>query len=235
MPPAPGRFLAVRPDWLALRNEEVIEPDLPIIDAHHHLWDRPGWRYLLDEFLEDAGSGHRIVATVYVQCLSMYRRDGAQALRVVGETEFTNGIAAMSASGVCGNTRVCDGIVAFADLRLTDDLERVLDAHAAVGGKRFKGIRQICAWDSNPEAVNPENGAVAGMLSDARFRRGFAALASRGLCFDAFIFHTQLPELLDLARAFPQTLIVLNHLGTPLGIAGYEKQRTQVLKSGPPT
>ena len=227
---ASGKFLRVRQDWLDLLVEDVIEPELPIIDAHHHLWDRPGWHYLLDDLLADIHSGHRIVATVFVQCLAMYRQADQSPLRVVGETEFANGIAAMAASGQYGATRICDGIVAYADLRLGDDVGRVLDAHAARGGSRFKGIRQIAAWDTNPLAVNPETLASEGMLSDARFRQGFAALAPRSLSFDAWVFHTQLPELVALARAFPETAIVLNHLGTPLGIAGYERQRDATRK-----
>lgn len=222
--------LRVRADWLALLCEEVLEPELPIIDAHHHLWDRPAWRYLLDEFLADINSGHRIAATVYVQCFAMHRKDGLEALRPVGETEFANGIAAMSASGNYGETRICDGIVAYADLRLVDEIEHVLDAHAAHGSSRFKGVRQISAWDKNPEAVNPDNLASEGMLSDPRFRAGFASLAPRGLSFDAFLFHTQLKELIDLARVFPSTRIVLNHMGTPLGIAGYQNQRAKVFR-----
>jgi L-fuconolactonase len=222
--------LRVRADWLALHSEEVLEPELPIIDAHHHLWDRPAWRYLLDEFLADINSGHRIAATVYVQCFAMHRKDGLEALRPVGETEFANGIAAMSASGNYGETRICDGIVAYADLRLVDEIEHVLDAHAAHGSSRFKGVRQISAWDKNPEAVNPDNLASEGMLSDPRFRAGFASLAPRGLSFDAFLFHTQLKELIDLARVFPSTRIVLNHMGTPLGIAGYQNQRAKVFR-----
>ena len=222
--------LRVRADWLALHSEEVLDPELPIVDAHHHLWDRPAWRYLLDEFLADINSGHRIAATVYVQCFAMHRKDGLEALRPVGETEFANGIAAMSASGNYGETRICDGIVAYADLRLVDEVEHALDAHAAHGSSRFKGVRQISAWDKNPEAVNPDNLASEGMLLDPRFRAGFASLAPRGLSFDAFLFHTQLKELIDLARVFPSTRIVLNHMGTPLGIAGYQNHRANVFK-----
>ena len=220
----------VRDEWLALLYEDVLEPELPIIDAHHHLWNRPGWRYLLEELLTDINSGHNIVSTVYVQCHSMYRKDGPSAMRVVGETEFANGMAAMSASGIYGDTRICDGIVSYADLRLVDDIEHVLEAHAAHGGSRFKGVRQISAWDRNPDVVNPDNLTSPAMLSDQRFRTGFGVLALHGLSFDAFIFHTQLKELIDLARAFPSTSIVLNHMGTPLGIAGYENHRAEVFR-----
>ena len=118
-PHAPVNYLAVRPDWLARRSEPALEPELPIVDAHHHLWDRPGWRYLLDELLADIReSGHNIAATVFMQCLAMHRAGGPEALRPVGETEFVNGVAAMAASGIYGSARICAGIVGRADLRL---------------------------------------------------------------------------------------------------------------------
>ncbi|MGE0798879.1 MAG: amidohydrolase [Lautropia sp.] len=227
---ARDKFLGVRPQWLSLHDEPVLDPELPIIDAHHHLWDRSGWRYLLDEFVEDLKCGHNIVATVYVQCTAMYRRHGPPELSAVGETEFANGMAAMSASGNYGPTEICAGIVAYADLRSEAGLPRLLDAHAQRAGPRFKGIRQITAWDPEPSVNNPENKVTAGMLEDPRFRRGMAMLASRGLRFDAWVYHTQLPALTDLARAFPGVPIVLNHAGTPLGIGGHERDRARTLR-----
>src|ERR1700677_5137824 len=103
---APSPYLPVRDDWLRRRREIVLEPELPIVDPHHHLWDRPGWRYLLHDLLTDTASGHNIEATVYVQALSMYRSSGPEEMRPVGETEFANGAAAASASGIYGKTRV---------------------------------------------------------------------------------------------------------------------------------
>src|SRR5947199_313466 len=109
----------VRNDWLALRQEEILEPELPIVDPHHHLVERANTgRYLLPELLADTGSGHNITATVYLEWLSMYRAGGLEAMRPVGEVEFANGVAAMAASGAYGKTRVCAGIVAYADLML---------------------------------------------------------------------------------------------------------------------
>lgn len=229
----PARFLPVRRDWLALgTEEEVLDPDLRIVDAHHHLWDRPGWRYLLDDFLADVHSGHRVVASVYVQCGAMYRRDGAEPMRTIGEVEFANGMAAMGASGLYGTARVCDGIVSYVDLRWPEPaLREVLEAQISRGGGRLKGVRQITAWDRNPEAMNPETGTCEDMLRDARFRAGFALLAGYGLRFDAWVFHHQLPDLVDLARAYPGMPIVLDHCGTPLGIAGYEHARAEVFRS----
>src|ERR1700730_844552 len=116
---APTPHLPVRPEWLALRREEILEPELPIVDPHHHLVDRANTgRYLLPELLADTGSGHNIIATVYLECLSMYRPDGPVPLRPVGEVEFANGVAAIAGSETYGKTKVCDGIVGYADLML---------------------------------------------------------------------------------------------------------------------
>jgi predicted TIM-barrel fold metal-dependent hydrolase len=207
--------------------EEVLEPALPICDPHHHLWDHPGRRYLLDELLADTGSGHDVRATVFVECLSMYRAEGPVPLRPVGETEFVNGIAAMSASGRYGPTRVAAGIVAFADLSLGDGVGAVLDAHLAAS-PRLRGIRHATAWDASEAIRNAHTKPPAGLLGAAGFRRGFAELARRGLTFDAWLYHPQLPELTDLARAFPDTTIVLDHFGGPLGIGPYQGRRAEV-------
>src|SRR6056297_1080510 len=122
-------YIPVRHDWLAKRTEEIIEPGREIVDPHHHLWDRAGNRYLLDDLLADTNSGHNVVATVFVQCRAFHRAEGDPALAPTGESEFAAGVAAMSESGEYGPTRVCEGIVSFADLRLGDGVERVLDAH----------------------------------------------------------------------------------------------------------
>ncbi len=216
----------MRADWLARRSEPALEPALPIVDAHHHLWDRPGWRYLLDELLADIKeSGHTIAATVFMQCLAMHRAHGPEALRPVGETEFVNGVAAMAASGIYGPARICAGIVGRADLRLGAAVKEVLTAHIHAGGGRFRGIRYITTSDADATLMNPLNAAPAGLLADATFRAGFAQLAPLNLSFDAWLFHTQIDELTDLARAFPQTRISLNHVGGVLGIGAYAGKR----------
>src|SRR5262245_43946402 len=148
----------------------------------------------------------------------MHRADGPEALRPVGETEFVNGVAAMSASGGYGPTKVCLGIVGHADLTLGAAVEAVLEAHLRAGGGRFRGIRHISAWDADPTVLNPANPAPVGLLADPRFREGFARLAPLGLSFDAWLFHPQIDELADLASAFEGTPIVLNHVGGPLAI-----------------
>jgi predicted TIM-barrel fold metal-dependent hydrolase len=215
-PPSP-----VREDWLARRKEPALEPELPIVDPHHHLWVRPGWRYMLDDFLADAGTGHNIVATVFVQANSMYRDSGPLEMRPVGETEFVNGMAAICASGYCGKTRVAAGIVGYADLRLGSRAEPVLAALMHAGGDRFRGIRNGAAWDADTSLLNPANPAPPGLLGDKTFREGFAVLGRLGLSFDALVLHPQLDEVANLAGAFPDTKIVLNHVGRLVGIGAY--------------
>jgi L-fuconolactonase len=222
--------LAVRPEWLDRRREAALEPDLPIVDPHHHLIDRPeSGRYLLPDLLADIdGGGHNVVATVYLEWLSMYRADGPAEMRTVGEIEFANGVAAMSASGGYGKPRVCAGIVGHADLALGARVRDVLEAMIASGGGRFRGIRFISA--SHPDQA--QWGSVVGrperLLLDKRVREGFAQLAPFGLSFDAFMYHTQLDDLLDLARAHPATPIVLNHVGGPIGLGRYKGKRDAV-------
>ena len=213
--------------WLAQVNEVVLEPDLPICDPHHHLWDHPGSRYLLDELLLDTGSGHNVVSTVFVECASMYRASGEEAMKPVGETEFVNGVAAMSASGRYGAVRVAAGIVSLADLTLGKRVGEVLDAHIAVG-PRFKGIRHATGWDAAETVRNSHTNPTEGLLLDKTFRGGFAELGKRGLSFDAWLYHPQIAQLTDLARAFEDTTIILDHFGGPLGIGPYEDKRAEV-------
>ncbi|MDJ0387954.1 amidohydrolase family protein [Roseomonas sp. E05] len=221
-------FLPVRPDWLALRQEAPLDPAQPIIDPHHHLWDVVHPRYLLDELLADLRGGHNILATVFVECRSMHRAEGAEALRPVGETAFVAGVAAMMESGLYGSCRACAGIVGHADLRLGAAVQPVLEAHLAAGGGRFRGIRHISVWDASPATRSGTFMPPRGLLGDAAFREGFARLGPLGLSFDAWLYHTQLGELLDLARAFPDTVIVLDHVGGPLGVGPYAGQREAV-------
>jgi predicted TIM-barrel fold metal-dependent hydrolase len=212
-------------DWLALTLEEPLDPDLPICDPHHHLWDlqaaRVAPRYQLDEILEDVGAGHNVVSTVFIECGAMYRPDGPEALRPIGETEFVNGIAAMSASGLYGKARVAAGIVGTANLRLGDAVGAVLDAQIAAGGGRFRGIRRAAAWDPDETVPRHRTNPGPGLFLRDDFRAGFAQLAPRGLTFEAWCYHRQLPDVTALARAFPGTTIILNHFGGPLGIGSY--------------
>jgi predicted TIM-barrel fold metal-dependent hydrolase len=222
------RQLIVRPDWLALRQEELLEPALPIVDAHHHLWIRDGIPYLLPELLEDLGSGHNIVATVFMECKAMYRKDAAPEMQPIGEVEFVNGVAAMSASGGFGPTRICAGIVGYADLNLGAAVRDVLQAEIAVGGGRFRGVRNISAWHALPEARGSSVTPPPDILTRSSFLDGLRCLTSLGLSFDAWMYHTQLPELVAVARAVPEATIVLNHVGGAIGIGPFAGQREQV-------
>ena len=217
-----------RDSWLALANEKPLDPELAIIDPHHHLWDHPGSRYLLEELMRDTGSGHRVLATVFVECMSMYRAEGDAAMKPVGETEFVNGIAAQSASGQYGETRVAAGIVGFADLTLGSAVEPVLRAHIGAAPERFRGIRHAGGFDASPEVRNSHTNPPADLYRTAKFREGFGHLAKLGLSFEAWQYHPQMAMVTELARAFPDTKIILDHFGGPLGIGPYEGRRAEI-------
>ena len=202
-----------RTKWLSLQREEILEPDLPIIDPHHHLWERPGDRYLIDDFLADMRSGHDIRASVFVECGAFYRKTGPALMAPVGQVEFANGVAAMATSGTYGSTLICAGIVGTADLRAGAEAAPALDAQIAAGGGRFRGIRFIAKWDSDGALNTGRYSPPPGLMQDRNFRAGFAMLAPRNLSFDTMIYHPQIPELAELARAFPDTTIVLDHIG----------------------
>jgi L-fuconolactonase len=212
-PQAALELQSAKAKWRAQHREEILEPELPIIDPHHHLWVRPGNRYLIDEFLADAQSGHNIKASVFVECGSFYRKGGPVEMASLGEVEFANGIAAMAASGTYGSTLVCAGIVGTADISVGADVARVLDAQIAAGGGRFRGIRVTTKWDADEELNTGRYIVPRDLMQDSDFRAGFATLAPRKLSFDAMVYHTQILELAELARAFSDTTIVLNHIG----------------------
>jgi predicted TIM-barrel fold metal-dependent hydrolase len=223
-----GLYADPRPDWLALRGEDVIDAARPIVDPHHHLWDRGGQRYLLDDMTSDIASGHNVIATVYVEARSMYRTKGPEAFRPVGEVEFANGAAAMSASGGYGPAAVCAGIVGHVNLLLGDDARPMLEAEISAGQGRFRGIRHSSAWDSDPDVAHMYATRPKGLLLDPTFRKGFAHLAPLALSFDAWLFHPQIAELADLARAFPDTRIILDHCGGPAGTGQYANRRDEI-------
>ncbi len=200
-------------------TEAALEPDLPIVDPHHHLWRHPASTYMTPELRADTGSGHDVRHTVFVECASGYRDDGPESHRPVGETEF---VVAADPDGLIA------GIVGFADLT-TPDIADVLAEHVAVGDGRFRGIRHVNAWDESPEVRASHTNPPPSLLLHEDFRRGFAALGAAGLRFDAWMYHPQLPELVDLARAHPEVPVILDHLGGPLGIGRHAGRRAEVL------
>ncbi len=206
--------------WLAQYTEEALDPALPIVDPHHHLWDRGG-AYMRAEFGADIDTGHNVRASVFVQCDAMFRADGDPDFAPVGETEFVNGIAAQSASGQYGPSRIAAGIVGAADLFLGARVDAVLEAHIHAAPARFRGIRTRSVWDADSSIKGSAVDCPAGLLLDTRFRAGFARLSKYALSFDSWIFHPQIPELADLAEAFPETTIILDHIGAPLGVGIY--------------
>lgn len=226
--PKLGNVIAPNLDWVAKVTEEALEPALPIVDPHHHLWQRTGNDYMFHDLLADTQTGHNIVATVFVDCHSMYRKEGPAELRCLGETEFANGVAAMSASGLYGNLRACAGIVSHVDLRLGAKAGAVFDAQIAAGNGRFRGIRYQTGLDKDPGIRATRTNPTPGLMADATWREGFRELDRRGLTFDSWTYHPQIGEVADLASAFPNTQIVLDHVGGPLGYASYASRHDEV-------
>ncbi len=218
--------MADREAWLGLSVEEALQPELPICDPHHHLWEYPDSRYLAEEFLSDIGGGHRVVSTVFVECLQKYRTGGPEHLRPVGETEFVERLAG---SLPAGSPRVAAGIVGFADLALGSAVREVLEAHLGAS-PRFRGVRHASAWHPSERIHDAHTRPPEGLLQQRTFREGFACLGDYGLSFDAWLYHSQLDELADLARAFPDTTIVLDHMAGPAGIGPYADRREEVFE-----
>ncbi len=224
--PARGAaHIAVDRDWLALVEEDILEPALPIVDPHHHAWEKPVGRYLFGDIVEDVYSGHNIRATVFVEGGVMYRSGGPEELRPLGQTEFANGLAAMSASGQYGPTRICEGIVGHVDLRLGAKARTLLERHIAVTDGRLRGIRHVTAWHHSADVRNPLLTTHAGIMGEDGFRAGFRELAAMNLSFDAWVYHPQIDEVAGLARANPDVTIVLNHVGGLIGIGDYSRDR----------
>jgi predicted TIM-barrel fold metal-dependent hydrolase len=206
--------------WLAGSKEEILEPDLPIVDPHHHLWQWLG--YMKPELLKDLGSGHNVRTTVFLETGAWYRQEGPEHLRPVGETEFVASVAAQTK----GPPQICQGIIGHADLTLGEAVEEVLQAHIAAGNGHFRGIRSNAQHDA---AVNwMPTQPPPHLLLDKQFRAGFARLSANALVCDAMQFQTQLADVAELARAFPDTTIIVNHCGGPLGVGPYINRRQEM-------
>ncbi len=227
-----GRIFPPDETWLAkAQPETAIAPELPIVDTHHHLWDlrkTSGHRYLLDEFLADTNSGHNIIATIFMNCYDWDRASGPPEMRPVTETEVAAGAAAMCDTGIYGETRVAAGIVSYADLTLGDGVVPVLEAHLRAGGGRFRGIRHSGGWDADPIIGNSFRDMAPGLYLRPDFRLGFSRLIAMGLSFDAWLYHPQLQDVVELARAFPEANIIMGHCGCPLGYGPYAGKQDEV-------
>ena len=214
--------------WLQKQDkEEALLPDLPIIDPHHHLWDYPGYRYLVPEFSADIAGGHNVVSTVYAECVSMYRESGPQRFRPLGEVEFIVGQAAQSASGLHGPTRIAEALIGWADLKLGAAVEDVLVAEIEASNGRFRGTRFSTSWDLAPEIIGSPHDDRPHVLRESLVREGLKTLGRLGLTFDSWSFFTQLDELVEAVDATPSLTFVLDHCGGPLGYGPYAHNRAE--------
>ena len=219
-------------DWHALTQESSLEPDLPICDPHHHFWDFraariPYQRYLLHELAADITSGHNVRSTVFVEARSMYRADGPEEMRPVGEVEFVQGLAAASANGLYGPGRAAATIIGHANLNLGDQVEPVLQALQAASPNRFRGIRHSVTWDA--EVANTAAHNAQGQLGADNFRAGARLLAKMGLSLEGWLYFRQLTELADFAKAVPDLTIILNHIGGLIREGIYANRDDEIL------
>jgi predicted TIM-barrel fold metal-dependent hydrolase len=221
--------------WLSRTVEDALEPELEIVDPHHHLWSEPVGdrypRYDLADLRDDTGAGHDVVATVFIDCSSNYYADGPEHLRPVGETAWTATRA--DESDRTPGARIA-AIVSYADLTLGDGVEEVLQAHVAAGGGRFRGIRHIGAWDADERIARSSRNPPPNLYAMPSFRTGMGVLGRLGMTFEAWQYHPQLPEVVDLARACPEVTIIVNHIGAPLGIGPYAGKRDEVMAAWRP-
>lgn len=213
-------------DWLSTLEEEVLEPELPIVDPHHHLWLRGGYTYLLPELAADMDCGHNISATVFAECHSMYRKDGPDAERSLGETEFVTGQAAMSASGAFGSARACAVMFGNVDMTLGTAIEPLIGQHIAASGGRFRGVRYSTGWDADERIRNVA--PASGMLVEGKVKDAAAVLARLGLALDSWLYHPQLDDVIELADALPDLTIILNHVGSPILGGPYRGRQDEV-------
>jgi predicted TIM-barrel fold metal-dependent hydrolase len=221
-------------DWLALTTEPTLEPDLPICDPHHHFWDFrtariPNQRYLLHDLAADINSGHNVRTTVFIEARAMYRADGPEEMRPVGEVEFVQGLAAASASGLYGPGRAAAAIIGHANLNLGERVEPVLEALQTASPNRFRGIRHSVTWDPHPEVENTAAHQIEGQLGSETFRAGARVLARMGFSLEAWLFFPQMLELAEFAKAVPDLPIILNHVGGLLRTGPYANRNDEVL------
>ncbi|MEQ9435878.1 amidohydrolase family protein [Hyphomonas sp.] len=212
-------------EWLAQVREEVIDPDREIIDPHHHLWPKPHLSYDLEELWSDTEDGHNVTQTVFMECGSAYRTVGPDRLKPIGETEFVAAAAARSAADP-GKATIA-GIIGHADLRGAS-LDEVLDAHVAAGSGLFRGIRHAGSFDPHKDIFSIPGRAPEGLYRDTDFRRGVARLGQRNFTYDTWNYHHQILDFADLARAVPETTMVLDHFGTPIGVGPYAGKREEI-------
>ncbi|SAL76123.1 amidohydrolase family protein [Caballeronia telluris] len=223
-----NNFPRVRPEWLALVAEKAVEPELPVIDPHHHLWDVDTAFYQAPELVGDVSSGHNVVATVFVECKAHFDQDVPAPLAPVGETRFAVAEAKRAAQLEGGHDALVKGIVAYGD-PLAPLPADVLQAHGEAGQGRLRGVRVRAAWHADPAFAAPADGPDEATIRSPELDRYCGVLADLGLVLDLWVYHTQLDDAAALAKRHPTLPIVLNHCGGPLGIGPYAGRREQVL------
>ena len=214
--------------WLDQVQEEIVEPDLPVVDPHHHLWHRPGNTYVLDNLWQDTGSGHKVEKTVFVECRSAYREDGPDHLKPLGETEFVVEQAKLSDADP-GKATIA-AIVSNANLMLGDDVKEVLEAHVELGDGRFRGIRHAGARAEHPEALFIAGRQIEGLYQRTDFQTGVNVLGAMGLTYDTWHYYYQNQDFCELAKACPDTQMILDHFGTPLGVGPYADKKEEIFQ-----
>ena len=216
--------------WLDQVTEEIVDPERRIVDPHHHLWRHVGMApYLLEDLWADTSSGHNVEKTVFVECRAEYLEIGPEHLRPLGELDFVVDIAEKSSNGGPGHPEIA-GIVSHADLTLGEAVASVLEEHQARGRGRFRGIRHAGARDENTDALMIPGRAPEGLYADASFREGMRVLGRLGYSYDTWHYHHQNPAFADLARAVPETTMILDHFGTPLGVGPYADKREEIFE-----
>jgi predicted TIM-barrel fold metal-dependent hydrolase len=212
-----------RDAWRSQVTEAPLEPLLPIIDAHHHLWPEAPVPHMEPYGVEaltadKVGAGHNIVATIFAEAYTRYRPDGPPALRPVGETEFVDRVGREADAAGGRGAGLCAAIVAHADMMLGGAVEEVLEAHRAASPDRLRGIRYLIAHDRDYPGALPSQPDT---LEHPKFQEAFARLARQGLSFDVWLMHPQLPQLERLLARFPETTVILDHVGSPMGTGRY--------------
>ena len=218
----------IRPEWLDSVREEIVEPERRIVDPHHHLWSNDGpLPYSLDDLWADTGSGHRVEQTVFMECSAEYRQDGPEHLRSLGEVEFVSDVAAKSAEGGDGRSTIA-ALVSNIDLTRGDAIEEIVHLHEEKSGGLFRGVRHIAALAKKTDGLMIAGAAIEGLYGLADFRNGVRALGRLGHTYDAWNYHYQIQDFTNLARAVPDTQMVLDHFGTPLGVGPYADKREEI-------
>ena len=217
---------AERDAWLASYTEDILDPDLPIIDAHHHLWIRNEVPYLLREFADDLNAGHNVIGTVFAECHSMYRTSGPEEEKSIGEMEFIAGVSAMSDSGAFNTQAVCRTGIGNVDLTLGDGAKPILEALTEASGYRFRGVRASICWHEDQRLHNAA--PFEHYLRNDQVRLAIAALSGLGHSLDIWGYHTQLDEVIEICDAFPDLRVILNHTGTPILGGPYRDQLDDV-------